>query len=261
MPEPAWAILRRTAGEAVGRGRGWSPAATYRAPDLGARTRWRPSGRPVAYAAWDLLISGPLDRVKRCHACPWLYLDQSKNGSRRWCSMEDCGKAVKMSRYVAKRAAAARSSSAAMLLLLLLVLLHPPPSASIGLDLYKLASIESGPVCTRWTFWGDPVRRRILEVLAEGEHAAGEVVTVISAEFGISPAGGFPAAPGAARSRLRPRPPVLGNPPDLRPGGRVAPPGRQLARAVPQVSGVIGSMRSAPSWPAAAVPGGRPPRP
>ena len=33
---------------------------------------------------------------------------------------------------------------------------------------------------------GDPVRRRILELLAEGEHAAGEVVAVISAEFGIS---------------------------------------------------------------------------
>ena len=33
---------------------------------------------------------------------------------------------------------------------------------------------------------GDPVRRRILELLAQGEHAAGEVVTVISAEFGIS---------------------------------------------------------------------------
>jgi len=33
---------------------------------------------------------------------------------------------------------------------------------------------------------GDPVRRRILEVLAEGEHASGEVVAVIAAEFGIS---------------------------------------------------------------------------
>ena len=60
----------------------------------------------MAYAAWELLTSGPLGRVKRCQACPWLYLDQSKNGSRRWCSMDDCGKAVKMSRYVAKRAAA-----------------------------------------------------------------------------------------------------------------------------------------------------------
>lgn len=35
---------------------------------------------------------------------------------------------------------------------------------------------------------GDPVRRRILEVLAGGEHASGEVVAVIQAEFGISQA-------------------------------------------------------------------------
>jgi DNA-binding transcriptional ArsR family regulator len=33
---------------------------------------------------------------------------------------------------------------------------------------------------------GDPVRRRILELLAGGEHASGEVVEVISREFGIT---------------------------------------------------------------------------
>ena len=33
---------------------------------------------------------------------------------------------------------------------------------------------------------GDPVRRRILELLADGEHASGEVVEVISLEFGIT---------------------------------------------------------------------------
>jgi DNA-binding transcriptional ArsR family regulator len=33
---------------------------------------------------------------------------------------------------------------------------------------------------------GDPVRRRILELLADGEASAGEVVTAISGEFGIS---------------------------------------------------------------------------
>ncbi len=33
---------------------------------------------------------------------------------------------------------------------------------------------------------GDPVRRRILELLAEGEHTSGEVVAVIAEEFGIS---------------------------------------------------------------------------
>ncbi len=33
---------------------------------------------------------------------------------------------------------------------------------------------------------GDPVRRRILELLAEGEHTSGQVVAVIADEFGIS---------------------------------------------------------------------------
>lgn len=32
---------------------------------------------------------------------------------------------------------------------------------------------------------GDPARRRILELLADGEYASGEVVEVISKEFGI----------------------------------------------------------------------------
>jgi DNA-binding transcriptional ArsR family regulator len=36
---------------------------------------------------------------------------------------------------------------------------------------------------------GDPVRRRILELLADGERAAGEIGTVIQAEFGISQPG------------------------------------------------------------------------
>ena len=35
---------------------------------------------------------------------------------------------------------------------------------------------------------GDPVRRRILELLALDEHASGEVVEIIAAEFGISQA-------------------------------------------------------------------------
>lgn len=35
---------------------------------------------------------------------------------------------------------------------------------------------------------GDPVRRRILELLAEHEHASGEVVEVIGREFGITQA-------------------------------------------------------------------------
>jgi len=36
---------------------------------------------------------------------------------------------------------------------------------------------------------GDPVRRRIMELLAEREHASGEVVAVIAREFGITQSG------------------------------------------------------------------------
>jgi predicted RNA-binding Zn ribbon-like protein len=63
---------------------------------------------PIASAAADLLVSNDLSRVKRCARCPWLFLDSSKNKSRRWCDMNDCGKAQKIERYVARRAAARR---------------------------------------------------------------------------------------------------------------------------------------------------------
>jgi predicted RNA-binding Zn ribbon-like protein len=60
---------------------------------------------PVARAAADLLTGPDLRRVKRCAGCPWLFLDQSKNSSRRWCDMNDCGTHAKIQRYVARRAA------------------------------------------------------------------------------------------------------------------------------------------------------------
>lgn len=63
---------------------------------------------PLAVSAVDLLRHGPLDRLKACEDCPWLFLDTSRNHSRRWCSMEDCGTRVKMRRYRARRATAGR---------------------------------------------------------------------------------------------------------------------------------------------------------
>ena len=60
---------------------------------------------PVAHAAAVLLTSGNLDRLKLCAGCYWVFLDASRNRSRRWCTMEVCGTDEKMRRYVAKRAA------------------------------------------------------------------------------------------------------------------------------------------------------------
>ena len=62
---------------------------------------------PLAAAAVDLLRHGPLDRVKLCDGCPWLFLDTSRNHSRRWCSMNECGGRLKMRRYRARRRARA----------------------------------------------------------------------------------------------------------------------------------------------------------
>jgi predicted RNA-binding Zn ribbon-like protein len=57
---------------------------------------------PVLRSAVDLLTSAELTRVKECPGlgdCGWLFLDTSKNGSRRWCSMEGCGNRAKGRRH------------------------------------------------------------------------------------------------------------------------------------------------------------------
>jgi predicted RNA-binding Zn ribbon-like protein len=59
--------------------------------------------RPIVHAAVHLLTEGPLDRLKNCGNCRWLFLDQSRNHSRRWCSMDECGIQMKHARFVEKR--------------------------------------------------------------------------------------------------------------------------------------------------------------
>jgi len=57
---------------------------------------------PVIRSAVDLLIDGPLDRVRECPGpgnCGWLFIDLSKNGSRRWCDMRTCGNRAKAHRH------------------------------------------------------------------------------------------------------------------------------------------------------------------
>jgi predicted RNA-binding Zn ribbon-like protein len=55
----------------------------------------------IAYSAADLLASGPLDRVRVCDSetCAWLFLDESRNRSRRWCDMATCGNRAKARRH------------------------------------------------------------------------------------------------------------------------------------------------------------------
>jgi predicted RNA-binding Zn ribbon-like protein len=53
----------------------------------------------VLASAVDLLTHGPLDRVGSCPRCGWLFVDTSKNGRRRWCSMAVCGNREKVRRH------------------------------------------------------------------------------------------------------------------------------------------------------------------
>jgi len=54
---------------------------------------------PIIHSAGELLQSDDLPHVKECPGCGWLFLDTSKNQSRRWCSMNTCGARDKMRRY------------------------------------------------------------------------------------------------------------------------------------------------------------------
>ena len=60
---------------------------------------------PIVRSAADLLISADLRRVRQCagEGCDWLFVDTSKNQSRRWCSMNMCGSRDKARRYYRRR--------------------------------------------------------------------------------------------------------------------------------------------------------------
>jgi len=60
---------------------------------------------PIAWSALDLLAKGDFDRLKQCpgEGCGWLFLDHSKNKSRRWCDMATCGNRTKGKRHRARR--------------------------------------------------------------------------------------------------------------------------------------------------------------
>jgi predicted RNA-binding Zn ribbon-like protein len=60
--------------------------------------------RALALSASELLISRDLDRVRACDSpgCRWLFLDTSKNHTRRWCDMKVCGNRMKARKFKAR---------------------------------------------------------------------------------------------------------------------------------------------------------------
>ena len=66
----------------------------------------RPGGplRQVVDAAVTLITSSDIDNVRDCTetTCRWLFLDRSRNHSRRWCDMQLCGNRSKARRFYAR---------------------------------------------------------------------------------------------------------------------------------------------------------------
>lgn len=85
---------------------GQSESLTYNNGGFG--WKWDASGTALDYSLWqvaqsaaEILTSGNLTRLRQCggDACGWLFLDTSRNGSRRWCDMKDCGNLAKVRRF------------------------------------------------------------------------------------------------------------------------------------------------------------------
>jgi predicted RNA-binding Zn ribbon-like protein len=94
----AAAPARRQLGR-LATGFGWQVAADPVAPSAPLVLA------PVLWSAADLLLAAPRHhRVRRCanDECLWLFLDNSKSGSRRWCDMASCGNRAKARRHYLK---------------------------------------------------------------------------------------------------------------------------------------------------------------
>lgn len=68
---------------------------------------------PVAEAASDLLCDADFSLIRRCEnqRCILFFYDQTKNHSRRWCSMEWCGNRMKVAAFHQRRRAKAGSTT------------------------------------------------------------------------------------------------------------------------------------------------------
>ncbi len=82
----------------------------WKAPRL--RWEWLPSAESAAelplwllsLSAARLLLSDDMERVRACEndECRWLFVDTSKNHTRRWCDMKVCGNRVKARKFKAR---------------------------------------------------------------------------------------------------------------------------------------------------------------
>lgn len=90
----------------------WIRAGARNEDQFRAEWEWEHSEQNTELPLWaitesavDLLTSEAMTHVHECQssACRWLFLDTSKNHSRRWCDMTICGNRMKARRFQARQ--------------------------------------------------------------------------------------------------------------------------------------------------------------
>ncbi|WP_372422233.1 CGNR zinc finger domain-containing protein [Salinarimonas chemoclinalis] len=86
----------------------WGPQGLARAEPETRELALADALAPIVASAEALLTADRLMRVKTCGSstCEWLFLDTSKNNSRRWCRMDVCGNREKGRRRLQRERAA-----------------------------------------------------------------------------------------------------------------------------------------------------------
>jgi len=105
-PDALAALARQVAAAPPRRELVWTPR------QAGWRVPARRSGvaallAPVWWSAADLVLAADRLRLRCCAnpRCGWLFLDDSKAGTRRWCSMSACGNRAKVQRHAQRQRA------------------------------------------------------------------------------------------------------------------------------------------------------------
>lgn len=98
------AVLQHALAAAPARSRLVSSASGYAWEIESSLTSMTDLLAPVLWSAGDLIAGSAPHRIRRCanDACLWLFLDESKNASRRWCDMAACGNRAKARRHYLK---------------------------------------------------------------------------------------------------------------------------------------------------------------
>lgn len=97
LPARSWGELLERAG--VGARDGISYDGTGAGAVVRNGTKPGAIAAALSMVAVEARFTLPKERIRACGRCGWLFVDSSRGGRRRWCSMSACGNREKVSRH------------------------------------------------------------------------------------------------------------------------------------------------------------------